>query len=1046
MKRILSLTLCVALVALIAGATFARPVIKGERAKPQYLSSSAAIQENATARDDTLFLFAASGPGAKGAPGTSERFYTFDDGAGGPATAGFTLFDVTAQDFLYWHLQDLTLSNGHATDFQYAGDFGGDGINDFAWWCGAAGMCGWTSDTGYGGNWEQYLELDLPAGWTTVDLSFEYLSDFEGDVYDYFNFLIEEDGEWLSATGEELYLNQTSGPQDSILVVLAVAAADYTGAVEDMAFHFTSDGGWSDQDGSYISDYGAVWIDNVTLSVDGVQQFAYDFEDGIEANYPEFIPSAPSGAGTYGQLYANLFNEDICVANSSYAWAFFDLQFSNPEYPIPVVPYGPPSGLSQFVDNGIQSPVLGQAHMPGDAVGVTVASIVGPSTAFYLDYWVYMDMPLNSLIFQRWVVSAETIEIPCLGGWANDNYVYYGDDKVWIPTSRDVTLYVAESAMGNTITGLSFRLSCTDMCGPWCNIYGDGTGHTPAPYFDNVGMKAINASAVAWGYRGVELFQDSFLKNGDNTMRIDCALDVQPATSTTLVIGDSTRYELNMDLLGGIAPSAYMPNRPANYMYWRCVAGPNMGVNNNMFTSDPDDTDGCYSPLVGIDTVNGDVWNVVQADTARYQGTYSPGSWAADFADDFFLAGDVIHLYFKATSVNPVVTECMPEWAESSDPLLRDGAHYTVRCLPTTGAQLLFVEDSGVGAYWREAFLYNGYSGYDTYTTQGPSSGLHNGVGGRAVLGDLGQYHVIAWDSGNLPSYTITNALPADITFDDVILDDWLVNSTHDVCGWFMGCEIANDLDDEPSFLQVDMGGNHILDGTYYDDVTGVLVPKVYATHAALQIGGLSPYFWVDGGCPSIENFDMVAVLGALAVTSHIWEDDGGTLAKAGIYNSDPDGNGTDVSGGGYTNRTLFNPFSYFQARDAGFGLGSFDYARRMVGDVLFNLCGFINDVPPTDSGTVPAKTALAGNFPNPFNPTTNIKFSLSTPEIVHLTVYDLSGRAVTTLVNGPLAAAHHTIEWNGMDDNGKRVASGVYFYKLTAGDYSATDKMVMLK
>ncbi len=1037
MKRILSLTLCVALMALMAGTVFARPEVKDTRVNFEYLRPAEAIQHNSSERADTLWLFASSGPGAFGAPGTNDRGYTFDDGAGGPATAGFTLFDATAQLDTYWHLQDLTLSNGHGTDFQGAGDFGGDGINDYAWWCGAENQCGWVNATGYGGNWQQYLNLALPAFTDSIRIDYAYIADFEGDTYDYYRFLVKEG----AADPVELFQNATGGEQLLTNYSHLILATEYP-AADEVIFHFLSDGGWSDEDGSFITDIGAVWIDNVVMTVDGVEAFAYDFEDGIEANYPEFSTSVPAGAGTYGALYMNLYSEDICTVNATYAWAFFDLNTTNPEYPIPVVPYGPP-----YVDNGIQSPVLDAAHLAGDPSSVTVASIMGPESQVWLDYWVYLDMPLNCLIFQRFDVSAQTIEVPCLGLWANNNTVYYGDDKVWAATSRDVTLHVADSAAGNTITGLATRLAVTDMCGPWCNTYGDGTGHTPAPYFDNVAMKVLNASAIAWNVDGFRRLQDNFPEAGTGKVRIDSSINVEPTASTTLVIGDSTRVELNMDLDGGIMPSTYDPLRPSLYMHWRCVSGPNAGTI-DAAAGDPDGTDGCYSPIVdNIVGVDGNTWNVTLADSCRYQGTLNPGAFAFDLADDYFEGGDIIEFYFKATS-NGATTETRPGWAESSNPDLR--SYYRVRCLPTAGAEMLFCEDDlGVLPWWEEAFVYNGYTGYDVYSTQAPSSGLHNGLGGRAEIGDINQYSVIAWDSGNLPSYTLTNALPDDITFDDDLLIDWLVNSSHNTCGWFMGCELATDLTDDPAFLQTQLGGNRILDGTYYDDLTGVLVPKVYSTHSALEVGGLQPYFWVDGGCPSIENFDLVEVnpTSSHAVEAMAWENDGGTLAKAGIYNRDPDGDGEITSPGGHTNRTMFNPFSYYQVWDAGFGVSSgFDYARQMVGDVLNGLCGYANNTTPDAAGTVPSKTALVGNFPNPFNPTTTIKFALSSAENVHLSVYDLSGRTVTTLVNGPMAADHHEIVWNGKDDNGNRVASGVYFYKLTAGDFNATDKMVMLK
>ncbi len=92
------------------------------------------------------------------------------------------------------------------------------------------------------------------------------------------------------------------------------------------------------------------------------------------------------------------------------------------------------------------------------------------------------------------------------------------------------------------------------------------------------------------------------------------------------------------------------------------------------------------------------------------------------------------------------------------------------------------------------------------------------------------------------------------------------------------------------------------------------------------------------------------------------------------------------------------------------------------------------------------ARFALEQNFPNPFNPTTKIRFTIPENNAVKLTIYDVKGRRIRTLVNGPLQANHYEVQWNSKNDQGQSVASGVYFYKLEAGAYTKTRKMVLLK
>nr|MDK2850543.1 hypothetical protein [Candidatus Cloacimonadota bacterium] len=93
-----------------------------------------------------------------------------------------------------------------------------------------------------------------------------------------------------------------------------------------------------------------------------------------------------------------------------------------------------------------------------------------------------------------------------------------------------------------------------------------------------------------------------------------------------------------------------------------------------------------------------------------------------------------------------------------------------------------------------------------------------------------------------------------------------------------------------------------------------------------------------------------------------------------------------------------------------------------------------------------PVNTELIGNYPNPFNPTTTIRFSLKESTPVSITIYNILGQKVKTLVSGVLDAGHHSYTWDGVDANGRKVASGVYFYKMQSGTYSSTKKMIMMK
>ena len=92
------------------------------------------------------------------------------------------------------------------------------------------------------------------------------------------------------------------------------------------------------------------------------------------------------------------------------------------------------------------------------------------------------------------------------------------------------------------------------------------------------------------------------------------------------------------------------------------------------------------------------------------------------------------------------------------------------------------------------------------------------------------------------------------------------------------------------------------------------------------------------------------------------------------------------------------------------------------------------------------ARTILGTNFPNPFNPMTTISFALRQTEKVNIDIYNVKGEKVKTLVNNEMDPGHHSAIWNGKDNSGKNVASGVYFYKMKAGKYASTKKMILMK
>ena len=105
-----------------------------------------------------------------------------------------------------------------------------------------------------------------------------------------------------------------------------------------------------------------------------------------------------------------------------------------------------------------------------------------------------------------------------------------------------------------------------------------------------------------------------------------------------------------------------------------------------------------------------------------------------------------------------------------------------------------------------------------------------------------------------------------------------------------------------------------------------------------------------------------------------------------------------------------------------------------------------VTDVELAENTTLPENFELAQNYPNPFNPTTIISYDLSTVSDVELTIHNELGQVLRTLVRERQPAGAYQIEWNGEDNSGQQVASGVYLYRLKAGSYVQTRKMVLLR
>ena len=98
------------------------------------------------------------------------------------------------------------------------------------------------------------------------------------------------------------------------------------------------------------------------------------------------------------------------------------------------------------------------------------------------------------------------------------------------------------------------------------------------------------------------------------------------------------------------------------------------------------------------------------------------------------------------------------------------------------------------------------------------------------------------------------------------------------------------------------------------------------------------------------------------------------------------------------------------------------------------------------DAGTLPEQFALYPAYPNPFNPTTTLRYVLPEDALVNITIYDMMGRVVKTLINDQQTVGSRSLQWNATNNTGSPVSAGIYLYMIQAGDFRQTRKMVLLK
>jgi hypothetical protein len=977
--------------------------------------------------------------GAKSAssPGTTWLgWWTFDLGPS-CVSEGWTSHDLTAQTGDYWHVTDFASAPDNCGPGTYGGLVPLEGSQSM--WCGACPdpgnviLCGYAMLPGYGNNWNQAL-CTKNCLTVTSDVTIDFLAAWDSEPgYDATALEVDKcDDVWMHVAGGIGVWDGEGGGIQSV----DVSDSLHVGSMR-ARFRFQSDRGWSDEDGTWNTD-GAFIIDSLTVTdQSGVVLATEYFEDEtvMATDADDWESCTIPGYGDYAAVYQALalVQEDACRINPTCTWSFFTgstYDYACGGWPVQtVVPYQNARG--QYISNEVWSP---QISWGGTGAG---AGLV---------FDVYRDLKLDALVFYTWRV--RSIVAGCPGDWRNHGNVYCGGGKDWHTHVADIGGLVSVGA-----THIQVALGVFDGAGIWCGIWGSGLCHSHAPLFDNARVYRVATVGPQWQVSEVDLFQDNFATDGTvtGTVRADAAVDILPATNPRIQPGDSVTVNVGDPEAGldyhvpGDASSG-----PAVYCYvtvWpQGQSGKTAGAIQAKNTRAGQDR----WPYIDYSVHNGVMWHRFRMDSVfTSYGNPVADRYCIDLNDNLFTPGDTVGFVFG--SRNAVGAETY--YTRVTETVSNGGAAFAnpmeFTCLPAGGwlrsGGILYVDGTdGLGAqmYFDTAFdMMNILDKVDRYDVRAFWRAEGNGPGGRVrnVFQQITScYRTIIWDTGNreiaLGDCSGETPLKSDeygllLSFlwwldgpggvylsGDDIAESWIINTS------------ADPVDLRTTYCDFNLDyGSHVAAGL---GVTPLLVGEPGSMFEHI----FGPDTMVAyGGCPYINDFDVISPVGTATLQmSYRGGSGGGAIVSQRTLN--PLGHYVGV---------VLSGFSFDSIRDDR-ETGVLDRAEHLY-DILSWL-GNVTDQPVSSEPTG-IETCLHQNYPNPFNPTTTIRFSLRRSSHVTLKIYNVAGQLVRTLVDETrLGQKQYSETWYGLNDAGQEVSSGVYFYRLVAGETVLTKKTLLLK
>jgi len=932
--------------------------------------------------------------------------------------------------------------------------------------------------TGYGNYWHQTVvtkSYTYNAG-NQITLSYAYKNEGEPG-YDYTDVILQiyDTGasEWVDYDTLAEYTDLVTGSEtidvDSYL-------ASKTPPVQfRIRFTFYSDGGYSDQDAGYPTSCGAFLLDNYTLN--GDVSDSEDFENVTVEELPAGWERIVEGVGNFVRVeYLNDLpiglDQDPCVTAVPGLCEMADSVIvmydpTAPSYPHPC-----------YEDNYAVSPVIDFSDHPGLPGKLFQFERFGNLTGgSYGDY-----------IFIVWYVRYAP---GCPGGswseWMNNNYVYYTPEG----TSCATLLFDVSSYIPSTAQQAQLALCVLNDCCGWVDWGSMCTYQSNiTPYYDNVMFATYGSEGAPYiSMRVYDYWQDQFAEDGtlNPTSTADSRIANYLSNLYPPIYGDTLTCRGDAD------------NMEVYFVFRLAKVGPGQAMTHPFFTT--------WFPYAGrgdwfearMDT--SEITNTMGTGTVPY-----PGRWMTTFHEqdlitlanglaegteilpnNLFVPGTRIEYFAKARYSGAALWFMLPDTTggrcEEFEilPMMRDDG---------TGAIewpcLIVADHFGGMGNWSEwnsdriaRHLVANNFGFDMFNKLGPVSDLRNGIGRTgANPGQIGgpgtpKYN---WGPGStltqFMAYThcILNAGPQlnyCMSQSDIdMVNIWLTVYTSGYqfkFFWLSGSQVARwltygQLSSGKQFLNNTLGATYVhrnyaeqnSDRTYCLPANGIAGGRVVC-------GEPESYIIRANGCPRGASGFNVLGLSTSPGSSGVAEieyDSQPTKRYAAVSNLV-----NVVDGANYKTFTEGYDFCLMRTNDSQGPLacGTDDFLTAWVGCILgwgnyssTATCGIFGPESIADNRTAPPLpvTSLREAFPNPTNPTARINYTVGTSGRVWLRIYDVSGQVVRTLVNETKQARREPYEviWDGTDDRGKTVSSGVFFYQLEAVGYRSAKKIVILR